>query len=98
MVCENIFTAPHALTVGDGASSHKLDHVSKFEEILNLEGHQNRTGSRVTAILLNGWILPTGGVLSVRSAPEACAAGLFSPTYKYQLMQIYKILRAECSC
>ena len=30
-------------------------------EILNLKGHQNRiTGSRVTAILLNGWILPIG--------------------------------------
>ena len=28
---------------------------------LNLEGHQNRiTGSRVTAILLNGWIFPIG--------------------------------------
>ena len=29
--------------------------------ILKLEGHQNRiTVSRVTAILLNGWILPIG--------------------------------------
>ena len=29
------------------------------EEILNLEGHPNHiTGSRVAAILLNGWILP----------------------------------------
>ena len=41
--------------VEDGASSHKIDYVSKFEEILNLEGHQNRiTGSKVMAILLNG--------------------------------------------
>ena len=37
-----------------------------FLETLNLEGHQNCiTGSRVTAILLNGWILPIGGALSV---------------------------------
>ena len=57
----------HALTVGDGASSHKIDYVSKFEEILNLEGHQNRmTGSRVTAILLNGWTLPIGEAASGR--------------------------------
>ena len=31
-----------------------------------VEGHQNRiTGSRVTAILLNGWILPVGGASAV---------------------------------
>ena len=31
-----------------------------FSEILNLEGHLNRCiGSKVMAILLNGWILPT---------------------------------------
>ena len=30
--------------------------------IQNLEGHLNPiTGSRVTAVLLNGWILPIGG-------------------------------------
>ena len=47
-----------------------------FLEILDLEGHQNRCiGSKVTAIFLNGWILPTGGVEG--SAPAACAAGLF---------------------
>ena len=38
-----------------------------FSEILNLEGLQNRCiGSKVTAILLNGWIMPTGGVASGR--------------------------------
>ena len=31
----------------------------------------------VTAILLNGWIVPTGGVASGRVWPGACAAGLF---------------------
>ena len=46
--------------VGNGALSHKIDLLI-FWEILYLEGHQNRTtGSRVTAILLNGWILPIG--------------------------------------
>ena len=34
-----------------------------FSEILNLEVHQNRRiGSKITAILLSGWILPSGGV------------------------------------
>ena len=33
---------------------------------LNPEGHQNRiTGSKVTAILLKGWILPIGGASAV---------------------------------
>ena len=48
--------------VGDGAFSHKIDYVTNLLKILNLEGHQNRnTGSRITVILLNGWILPIGG-------------------------------------
>ena len=52
--------------VEDGAFSHKIDYVSICLEILNLEGHPNcTTGLRVTAILLNGWILPIGGASSV---------------------------------
>ena len=51
-----------ALMVEDGAFSHKIDYVA----ILNIEGHQNCiTGSRVTAILLNEWILPIGGASAV---------------------------------
>ena len=35
--------------------------------MFNLEGHLNNiTGSRVTAILLNGWILPIGGASAVK--------------------------------
>ena len=35
--------------VEDGAFSHKIDHVTIFKEILNLEGHPKRiTGSKVT--------------------------------------------------
>ena len=37
-----------------------------FSEILNLEGHLNCiTGSVVTAVLFNGWILPIGGASAV---------------------------------
>ena len=57
----------HALTIADGAFSHKIDYVTIFKEILNPEGHPNHiTGSKVTAILLNGWILPIGGASSGR--------------------------------
>ena len=68
-----------ALIVEDGAFSHKIDYVTMFQEILNLEGHSNRiTGSKVTAILLNGWILPIGGASAVKGpAFAACPAGLF---------------------
>ena len=46
--------------VEDGAFSHKKDYVTIFE------GHQKRdTDSRVTGILLNGWILPIGGASTV---------------------------------
>ena len=62
--------------VGDGAFIHKVDYVTNFKQILNLEGHLNRlTGSRVTAILLNVWILPIGrasvveGLLSMGPTP-----------------------------
>ena len=54
--------------VEDGAFSHKRYYVTIFKEILNLEGNPNCiTGSKVTAILLNGWILPIGGASAVKS-------------------------------
>ena len=56
--------------VEDGAFSHKIDYVAIFLEILNLEG----IGSRVTAILLNGWTLPIGEAASRR----VCACSLRS--------------------
>ena len=72
MVCENIFTAPPR---PNGWRSHKMDYVGKFEEILNLEGHQNRiNGLRVTAILLNWWTFPIGEAASGR----VCACSLRS--------------------
>ena len=38
-----------------------------FLEILNTEGHPYRfTGSKGTAILLNGWILPISGASAVK--------------------------------
>ena len=56
-----------ALVVEDGVFSKKIDHVTIFFlDSLNLEGHPNPiTGSRVTAILMNGWILPIGRASAV---------------------------------
>ena len=65
----------HALTVADGAFSHKIDYFTNFMDILNPEGHPNCiTGSKVTAILLNVLILPIGGASSGR----VCACSLRS--------------------
>ena len=47
--------------VRNGAFSHNIEYITIFKEILNLEIHQNRTtDSRITAILLNGWIFLIG--------------------------------------
>ena len=61
-----------------GAFSHKKDYVTFFKEILNVEGHPNCiTGLKVTAILLNWWILPMDGAsamknLRLQPAQQAC--------------------------
>ena len=61
--------------VGDGAFSQKNYWFKKFSEILNLTGHQNSIiGSKVTAILLNRWVLPVGGV----ALGKVCACSLRS--------------------
>ena len=61
--------------VGEGAFRHKIDYVTNCQEILDVDGHLNRiTGSRATAILLNGWFLPIGEA----SAVEGLTGALYS--------------------
>ena len=49
--------------VEDGTFSHKIDYVTLFWGILNHEECPNHIiGSKITAILINGWILPVGKV------------------------------------
>ena len=68
----------HAQTVTDGCSSFKIDYVIVINDFLNPEGHQNPiSGSKVTTILLMGWILPIGGALAedglrLQPAQQAC--------------------------
>ena len=79
-VCYIKLRCRHTQTVEKCASSHKTNYIDIFSEILNHEGHLNRCiSSKVTAVLLNGFILSTatGGVVSGWVCPVACAAGLF---------------------
>ena len=64
-----------AQTVRDTSSSCKIDYVIVITNFLNPKRHQNLiSGSKVTAILLKGWIWPVGGVASGR----VCACSLRS--------------------
>ena len=57
----------HTQTVTDSSSSYKIDYFIVIKTFLNPEGHHNRiSGSKGTAILLKGWILPIGGASAVR--------------------------------
>ena len=52
----------HAQTVRYSTSSYKIDYVIVIKNFLNLKGPHNLiSGSKVTAILLKGWVLPIGG-------------------------------------
>ena len=56
----------HAQTGRYSSSSYKIDYVIVIKNFVNPEGHQNPiNGSKVTAILLNEWVLPIGGASSV---------------------------------
>ena len=75
-----------------------------FKEILNLEGHPNRiTGSTVTAILLNGWILPIGGSSAVeglrsRGLPRLVSVGIgraYSNGWKHWIASTCKLLLSK---
>ena len=56
----------HAQTIWEISSSYKINYVIVIKNFLNLEGHQNPIiGSKFTAILLKGWILPIGGASAV---------------------------------
>ena len=55
----------HAQTVKDSTYSYKIPYVIVIKNFQNPEGHQNCiSGSKVTAILLKGPILPIGVVAS----------------------------------
>ena len=57
----------HATTVRDSSSSYKINYFIVIQNLQNPKGHQNLiSGSKVTAILLKGWIWLIGGVASGR--------------------------------
>ena len=79
---KNVFLVPgiDITTVHWNVVSHKTQHIDILLEILNLEGHQIWCiSSKVTAILLNGGILPIGGVALGRVCPcSLCGRLVFS--------------------
>ena len=73
--------------VEDGAFSHEIDYASNFKGNLNFKGHQNCSiGSKVTAILVNGGILPRGGVALGR----VCTCSLRSMLLLWVFQNLYK--------
>ena len=99
----------HVLLVEDVASGQKIDYITVVLDILNPAGYPNGiTGSKVTAILLNGWVLPVGAValgrVCAQPAKQACfhiAAGLMStfvecPTF-YSPVSLYVTFCGECN-
>ena len=56
----------HAQPVRGSSSSYEIDYVIVMKTFLNPKEHQNRiSGSKFTAILLKGRILPIGGASAV---------------------------------
>ena len=76
---------PHKVL--DGASSRKINNVKQACDIINLKEHQNcNIGSKITANLPIGWILPIVGFHQKGSAPAACTAELFKEfVFKYKI-------------
>ena len=73
--CSDLDLWRHAHTFRDSAYSYKIDYFIVIKNSLNPEGHQNCiTSSKVTAILVKGYILPLGGVASGR----VCACSMRS--------------------
>ena len=65
----------HAQTVIVRSPHYKIDHIIVIKTFLGPEGYQNHiSGSKVTAFLMKGLILPIGGVASRR----VCACSLHS--------------------
>ena len=71
LLCNSLWRR-HGQTIWNCASLHKIDYHAMVADILNFEGHQHCIiGSNVTAIFLNRWILPIGGVTSGRVCAQS---------------------------
>ena len=77
--------------VKNGDSSYKTDYMDIFSENLNLEGHPNRCiGSKVKAILLNGWILPIGWASAVEGLRSTGLPRLVLFRLRCQMPHVWK--------
>ena len=80
--------------VKNGDFSHKTNYIAFFSEILK---QKCCIGSKITAILRNGWICLLVELQWEQSAPAACAAGLFYNIYSIIFSSATLSLKYQCS-
>ena len=74
--------------VRDSSSSYKIDYVVVIKTFLNPEGHPNRiSGSKVTAIILMGRILPICGASAVEGLQST---GLPRLVFFYKVVELVR--------
>ena len=87
----------HAPTIRDISSSYVIDYVIVIKNFQNPKKHQNPiNGSKVTVILLKGWILPIGGASAVdglRSTGLLCLVLFDPPPLKKNLHHSKQLLK-----
>ena len=83
----------HAQTVRDSSSNYKIEYVKVIKKFLNPKEHQSPiSGSKVTAILLRGWILSIGGAPAVEGLRSTGLPRLVLIVFS----KIYRPTKVEC--
>ena len=84
----------HSQTVSDSTSSYNIDYVIMIKKFLNPKGHQNIfSGSKATAILLEGWNWPVCGVASGRVCVCSLRSRLVIIFFNVRKIYSYSIIR-----
>ena len=67
-----------------------IQYVTQVRDILHFKGHQNHIiGSKITAILLKGLILPIGEVISGRVCEQPLKQACFQREENYIMNLLY---------
>ena len=81
----------HSFTAPPRSSSYKINYIIVITNFLKPEGYQNPiNGLKVAAILLKGWILPSGGVSAVEGLQSTGLPPLvFTQTQKHEERELF---------
>ena len=80
----------HAQTVRDSSFQYKIDYFIMIKNFLMPEGHENPIcGSTITAILLKGLILLTGGASAVEVLRSTVLPCLVCETRKFKRHSVF---------